>query len=192
MKTNGQLETHSYYCNGGLNKLEEDERAIKQKKGKSDMMATLAREKKTVKSFYLCCVFIPFSNLAKHIPSRWESGSLGLWLLLLVSKVTEFLSLGTVGTAFEGEMRTKWKFYNLLESLRWIGGCNIVFVFRVSLIPLHQTSHLIIYSVTGTKPLRDLLHLHNASNYNKTRRCIHADLLLWTAANFLLKEKNNG
>lgn len=34
--------------------LERDERAIKQEKGKSDMRAILAGQKKTVKSFYLC------------------------------------------------------------------------------------------------------------------------------------------
>lgn len=51
--------------------------------------------------------FIPFSHLAKHKPSRWESGSLCLWLLFFVTKVTGFIPLGTAGTALKGETRTK-------------------------------------------------------------------------------------
>lgn len=73
------------------------------------MLANLTGEKRTVKSFTCTFIppFIPFSHLAKHKASRWESGSLCLWLLLFVSKVTGFIPLGTAGTALEGETRTK-------------------------------------------------------------------------------------
>lgn len=99
-KWNGQMEIWGRCFRGGLNTVKDswnDHPVVKRKewhasqfdRGKEDCKLILpvpSPSPPTTATFF----FVPFSHIAKHKPSRCETGSLCLWLWLFVSKVTSF------------------------------------------------------------------------------------------------------
>lgn len=167
-----KMETWIRYCRSGLKSVRGGWEGHQKGRRKEWQAGQPDREKEDSKVI-LPVLFIPaFYSIFSFTRAGGKVGhACSLWLFHLVSKVTGFISLGTTGTVFEGEIRTKCtklhRDVDVLLKRTWQEAQKKykVRVFCSGKINMNHRSHslssnLVIYSsMSGTKPTMRHLQL---------------------------------